>query len=355
MKYLKKKKPMNWFLLVFVDLLLVGVILLVFASFHHAIPAMITKYEQTQVLSNPSAVGGNTATTPAGDDSINTPEPTVEAPTVPDGRTVWQKQYEDKFTDEVVRTANSYTSPEVSITIDTVVTEETGRKVTYYVADIYVASLNNFMTYTAHGEMRYYGMQDGVAMAKEANAILAISGDYYCNQKHGFSVRNGQTYVADRNNNICVLYSDGTMVTYERGTYDINNILSKNPLQVWSFGPVLLDANGKAMGSYEVAKGIQGRHPRCGIGYYAPGHYCFVVVDGRQNHSAGVEIAEFARIFEKLGCKAAYNLDGGATSVMMFHQERYSKPSNGGRDLGDILFITESGYSKNPKTGEETQ
>lgn len=343
MKYLKKKKSMNWFLLVFLDLLMVGVILLTFASFHHAIPAMVTKYEQQQALENPSAVG---------DAPTITTEPIVEVPTEPDGRTAWQIQFEDKFTDEVVRTENSYSSPEVSITIDTVVTEETGRKVTYYVADIYVASMNNFMTYTAHGEMRYYGMQDGVAMATEANAILAISGDYYCNQKHGFSMRNGQTYVADMNNNICVLYSDGTMQTYERGAYQIDDILAKNPLQVWSFGPVLLDKNGKAMGSYEVSKGIQGRHPRCGVGYYEPGHYCFVVVDGRQNHSAGVEIADLAKIFEKLGCKAAYNLDGGATAVMMFNQKRFSKPSNGGRELGDILMITEPGYTKNPKSEE---
>jgi exopolysaccharide biosynthesis protein len=68
-----------------------------------------------------------------------------------------------------------------------------------------------------------------------------------------------------------------------------------------------------------------------------------------------MELAEMARIFERLGCKAAYNLDGGATAVMMFHQEKYSKPSNGGRDLGDILMITESGYTKNPKTEEEAQ
>lgn len=343
MKYLKKKKPMNCFLLAFLDVLLVGVILLVFAFFHHAYPAMVTKYEQAQALVNPSAVG---------EAPTITIEPIVEVPTEPDGRTAWQIQYEDKFTDEVVRTDHSYTSPEVSITIDTVVTEETGRKVTYYVADIYVASMNNFMTYTAHGEMRYYGMQDGEAMAAEANAILAISGDYYCNQKHGFSMRNGQTYVADMNNNICVLYSDGTMATYQRGSYDIADILAKEPLQVWSFGPVLLDANGKAMESYEVSKGIQGRHPRCAIGYYEPGHYCFVVVDGRQNHSAGMEIAELARVFEKLGCKAAYNLDGGATAVMMFHQKRFSKPSNGGRELGDILMITESGYNKNPNAEE---
>lgn len=336
MKYLKKKKSMAVWLVFLLDALLVGVILLTFALFHHGWPAIMARYAHAD---GGPQLGGEEVPT------INM-EPIVEMPTEPDGRTEWQKKYEDHFTEEVVRTENSYTSPEVSINIETVVTEISGRKVTYYVADIYVASLNNFRTYTAHGEMRSYGMQDGVEMAAEANAILAISGDYYCNQKHGFTMRNGQTYVADLNNSICALYADGTMETYERGSYEIDAILEKEPLQVWSFGPVLLDANGKANTEFDVSRSIQGRHPRCAVGYYEPGHYCFIVVDGRQNgHSVGIELADLAVIFENLGCKAAYNLDGGATSVMIFHQARFSKPSNGGRDLGDILIITESGYS----------
>ena len=84
-------------------------------------------------------------------------------------------------------------------------------------------------------------------------------------------------------------------------------------------------------------------NPRSAIGYYEPGHYCFVVVDGRQSgYAKGMSIPELAALFEELGCTKAYNLDGGGSAVMVFNHKRYSKQSNGGgRDLGDILLIRE--------------
>ena len=85
-------------------------------------------------------------------------------------------------------------------------------------------------------------------------------------------------------------------------------------------------------------------NPRTGIGYYEPGHYCFVVVDGRQGgYSAGMRIERFAQLFADLGCKAAYNLDGGQSSVMTFRQSFVNRPYLGGRDSGDILLIREIG------------
>ena len=87
-------------------------------------------------------------------------------------------------------------------------------------------------------------------------------------------------------------------------------------------------------------------NPRSAIGYYEPGHYCLVIVDGRQDgHSAGMRIPHLAQVFADLGCTCAYNLDGGGTAVMLFNGEIYSRQSNGGRDLGDILLITEEGYT----------
>ena len=37
---------------------------------------------------------------------------------------------------------------------------------------------------------------------------------------------------------------------------------------------------------------ISGGNPRSCIGYYEPGHYCFVIVDGRQKQSAGVTLRD---------------------------------------------------------------
>ena len=42
-----------------------------------------------------------------------------------------------------------------------------------------------------------------------------------------------------------------------------------------------------------------------------------MVVDGRQSgYSRGMSLPELAKVFEDLGCTAAYNMDGGHTVFM---------------------------------------
>ena len=350
MKQLKKrKKHMPIWALVVLDALMVGLVLVVFAFFHHVLPAMMSASQQPPVIQTQPTRPPQTQpvqTDPPQTQPGETEPAETEMPTQPDNRTEWQKTFADRFTDEVVVTDCSYTSPEVSITIDTVVTGEGSSKITYYVADVYVASIDNFRAATANNELKYFGTQPSRDMAAASNAILAISGDFITYQKGGFLLRNGEIYASEHNlNSICVLYPDGVMETRVGGTYQIDEILAREPLQVWSFGPVLLDENGQPRGKYEVSTAVSYPNPRSAIGYYEPGHYCFVVVDGRQEgHSAGMRIPELAQLFADLGCSAAYNLDGGGTAVMLFGGEIYSRQSNGGRDLGDMLLITEQGY-----------
>lgn len=346
-------------LLVLVDALLVGVILVIFAFFHHVLPAMISEYERQEALKNatePPVTQSAVQETEPQEETLSTEAPT-EAPTEPDNRTEWQIRFADQFSDEVVITENSYKSPEVSIELETISTGEGDQKITYHVADIYIGSMDNFITHTANGEMRYFGTQDVLEMDAAANAILSLSGDFLTYQKEGFLMRNGEIYVSDNNlDSICVLFADGTMETYDYRDYKINEIIDRGAVQVWSFGPPLLDENGKAMSSYNVSTAVSYPNPRSAIGYYEPGHYCFVLVDGRQKgYSKGMTIPELAEVFEKLGCKAAYNLDGGGSAVMVYNHERYSVQSNGGgRDLGDILVIRDS-YYVTPQAEEETE
>ena len=89
-------------------------------------------------------------------------------------------------------------------------------------------------------------------------------------------------------------------------------------------------ANGKA-------------NPLCAIGYYEPGHYCFVLVDGRQKgYSWGMAHADLAQVFYDLGCKVAFNLDGGDTAVMTYLGEWRNQPeASNPRETSDILYIAE--------------
>ena len=337
--------------MILLDILMTGLILVVFAFFHHVLPRITAKNTVVQPISTvsmPAPVSAAPELSPEISPETS-PEPTdgpVEPspePVVEDGRTEWQRKFADKFTDEVVITDHSYSSPNISIDIGTFSGTYNGFQQTYYVADIYVAGMENFQTYFANGQYTYYGEQDGVAMTKNAGAILSMNGDWCNNQKFGILVRNGVVYHDDPMAfDLCVLYHDGTVETYSPGSYDPADILAAGAYQTWKFGPMLLDSEGRAMTSFNTTAVIENEAaPRSGFGYYEPGHYCFVVADGRQSHARGMVLSEFAQLFEDLGCVRAYNMDGGASSVMTFEGKQYNRPS-AYRKLGEILLITET-------------
>ena len=351
----KRKKQLPLWAVCLLDALLIGAILVTFAFFHHVYPRMVAQRELEQLMQATEPAQTEPATLPtetqAPAETTEPPQETTE-PTEPDNRTEWQIKFADKFTEDVVMTENSYSSPEVSITIEKISTTVDGNPVTYYLADVYVASLDNFRTYTAYNQFVYYGAQDAIGMSKATGAIFGVNGDYATVQKSGFVVRNGNVLLSDRNNNICVLFPDGTMEAYEQGTYNVEDVLAREPVHVWSFGPNLLDAEGHAKTGYETSSGLAGAHPRCALGYYEPGHYCFIVAEGRRNNSVGLWLTQLAQIFEELGCKLAYNLDGGASAVMVYDHNRVNTPSNGGREIGDLLYITDSYFNLPPESQE---
>ncbi len=343
-------KHMHPLLVVLLDGILLGAVLLCFALGHHVYPIWHSQYmaslhipaettQPTRETTEPTET--QESTLPAASEET-LPVGTVPPETEPDNRTPWQIRFEDKFTDEVIRTENSYSSPNVSVTIQTIHTGEGKDILTYYVADIYVASMDCFRTYVAHNDITYYSTQWAEDMHKESGAIVSLSGDYYAIQRNSFTMRNG--YLYSKGNpacDICVLYSDGTMATYGRGEYTKEDVLAADPLQIWNFGPALLDENGKAKTSFQVNESVAGKHPRSAIGYVEPGHYIFLMADGRMDgFSRGMRIEHMAKVFQNLGCKAAYNLDGGASASITFNEDRFNASTNQ-RPISDLIIVVE--------------
>ena len=242
--------------------------------------------------------------------------------------------------DEIVRTENSYTSPGISVTV----TEETldGGRITYYLADIYLKDVTSFQTALAKNTYGS-GYRDGISdMAAMTGALVAVNGDYYGNTNEGVVIRNGVIYRANRTNcDVCVLYYDGTMRVMPGASFTVEDAIADGAWQAWTFGPALLDTDGSPLSGFYSTNRIIAANPRTAIGYYEPGHYCMVVVDGR-GESAGITLPELSRLFYDLGCRAAYNLDGGNSSVMVWNGGVINDPSGGGRESSDALLIAEA-------------
>ena len=364
----KAKKHSVWKNLL-IDILCAGVALVVFALFHHVLPQpqeslgiVITNPYQNKdgsSLALPEntvlvAAGGTTDvnwTTSAkggrqqgpgmsggmngkGGSALTEETETDEADDTPIA-----EKFADKYTDTVVITENSYSSPDISITVS----EETAAngRITFYLADIYVRDITCFQSALA-GDTYGRGFRDSITdMAVLNNALLAINGDYYGNTNEGVVIRNGVIYRANRTTcDICVLYYDGAMKVIPGSSFDLQEAIQDGAWQAWTFGPALLDTDGGVLTQFSSTNRIIAANPRTAIGYYEPGHYCMVVVDGR-GESAGITLPQLSQLFYELGCSAAYNLDGGNSSIMVWQDAVINDPSGGGRESSDALLIAE--------------
>ncbi len=353
-----------------IDVLCTGLALTVFALFHHVLPRQQDslgivipnpyRTESTEDESGALPADGSMTIADAGISDTSTlsaksrrqsgggknggsgkggsaltdgeTEPAAETDDTP-----LSEKFADKYTDTVVITENSYSSPDISVTV----TEETCGNATYYLADIYVRDITCFQTALAD-DTYGSGFRDSIeSMALLNNALLAVNGDYYGNTNEGVVIRNGVIYRANRTDcDVCVLYYDGTMRVMPGSAFSVEEAVQQGAWQAWTFGPALLDTDGSVLTSFASTGRIISANPRTAIGYYEPGHYCLVVVDGR-GESAGITLPDLSRLFADLGCTAAYNLDGGNSSIMVWNNAVINDPSGGGRESSDALLIAE--------------
>ena len=96
-----------------------------------------------------------------------------------------------------------------------------------------------------------------------------------------------------------------------------------------SFGPVLVE-NGVI--SPRASMYGNTPNPRTAFGYVEPGYYICVMVESRTADSKGESCIWLGEKMAELGCVSAMNLDGGATSTMLFMGRQINKSGN----YGDI-------------------
>lgn len=246
----------------------------------------------------------------------------------------------------VIRTETDYRSQNLAITITSRRYEDSD----VYVADIYVRDITCLQRGFARGGWRN-GTIEMPVIAQSSGAILAITGDYAHYFHYGWVMGNGKVYrqISNEERDICLIYRSGEMRTIRAQDVDDTWMLTQVPelWHVFCFGPELLDGDGKAATSFNTD--VRPANPRSAIGYYEPGHYCFVQVDGRGTrstvvegeHSLGLSMDQLAAFMESLGCRVAYNLDGGQSSMLWYDGEIISTPFLGGRKIGDIVLIRE--------------
>ncbi|MBR2801547.1 MAG: phosphodiester glycosidase family protein [Erysipelotrichaceae bacterium] len=231
-----------------------------------------------------------------------------------------------------VLTADSYADEDIQIEISEYVYNGT----TVYVADVQLSSPKYLYSAFASNT---YGKNVTAAtseIAEEANALLAINGDYYGARNSGYVLRNGVLYrstSASADQEDLVINSDGSFSIIREGEVSAEELLNAGALQVYSFGPALIEDGEIAVSESEEVGKAKASNPRTAICEIEPLHYLLVVSDGRTEESEGLSLHELAQFLQQFNVKTAYNLDGGGSSTMVFNGTLINNPTTSGRSI----------------------
>lgn len=276
-----------------------------------------------------SKLGNNTDTTVETDSTTNVSENTDTAAktstSVVEGGTVIG-QYSDSKTSITLKQYREYDS-------------------NIYVADVTVSDASDLKTALADNTYGRNITDTTSDMAANNNAVLAINGDYYGARQSGYVIRNGKLYRdTSGNRDALVIQKNGEFKFVSESETSASELIKDGALQVFSFGPVLLNNGEISVGENDEVGMAMASNPRTAIGYLGNNHYVFVVSDGRTSESAGLSLYELASFMKELGVKDAYNLDGGGSSTMVFKGEIINNPTTSGRSgeeraVSDIVYI----------------
>lgn len=256
---------------------------------------------------------------------------------------------------EAAFTENSYQDASLTVTVEKVTTE----RAVYCVARVKIADASQMRTMVSP-------KKDGdliSRMAKKQNAVIAIGGDYFGSDEGGYIVRQGEIIkkrkkpyptrdllCVDENGDFHILirqrnaYDKKTVVNADF-TDQLKQLVNEHKLiNVFEWGPGLV-IDGQMQPIPESYSGaLSHLNPRCAIGQTGPLEYVLVVVDTVTHHDrSGKEGAtgeELAQFMADLGCTQAYNLDGGNSALMVFHDQNYSdKTLSEERSVSDIIYF----------------
>ena len=290
--------------------------------------------------------------------------------------------YEDKTPEEIAALftpekvfveRQHYSDPDIYI--DITKCRDDNDTTNYYVADIRIKSISYFRTALAKDTFGENVVERTSDICLRHKGILAIDGDTYGSQEGGYVIRNGVSLRSSKNLDRMrgttkkaedlLVHSDGTFSIIDERDVSFEEVEAQKPKQVFSFGPALVKNGEVAVETNEeVGTALQGnRNQRCAIGIISPGHYVFVVNDGRMEASYGFSLYTMASILKDLHCETAYNLDGGGSATMYLdngtgnadklghlvnypHQstnDRVKNPTMKQREVSDIVYIGKNG------------
>lgn len=183
-------------------------------------------------------------------------------------------------------------------------------------------------------------------MAKNANAVIAINGDFYDYRKLGITTYQRQLYrCKPKSVESCFFTASGDMLFSHMGELmeesEAQKFIDDNDV-VFSvaFGPILVE-NGvkKEIYSYPIGE-VDSIYSRSCIGQLDELHYLLMTVNTEAPYNHVATMNQAAEYMFNKNCYNAYALDGGQTAVIVMNGSTVNRVDWGAeRTMSDIIYF----------------
>ena len=183
-------------------------------------------------------------------------------------------------------------------------------------------------------------------MAENANAVIAINGDFYSYRSLGITVYQRQLYrCKPKSVDTCFFNGSGDMIFSHMGELmteeEATQFIADNDI-IFSvaFGPILVE-NGELKTTYSYPVGeIEKLYSRAAIGQVDKLHYLLMSINEEGKNQRRVTINESAEYIYAKGVLNAYALDGGQTATIVMQGKTVNRVDWGAeRTMSDIIYF----------------
>ena len=184
--------------------------------------------------------------------------------------------------------------------------------------------------------VEYYGAVAGINASGFADDALGTGG-----KVAGLVMQDGKVVneLSNSYGSVVGITEDNVLVV--SNSFTMSNLQKLKVRDAAEFGPVIIINGQPTITSGNGGYGIQ---PRTAIAQRQDGAVLFLVIDGRQKDSVGATLKNVQDILLQYGAYNAFNLDGGASSTMVYNGEVINNPSDmlGERYVPNAFIVTKA-------------
>lgn len=251
---------------------------------------------------------------------------------------------ETLFSTDVQIASGSKVSYYLDETILAITWKQVIEKSVYTFSEIKIAHPTQFRRFLAGGEFASSAQYMVSEMAASVNAVVAANGDFYNFRNLGMIVYDSQLMRAEGEKmDVCAIDRNGDLQFVYAGELteqaDMEAYIAEHGVRFSiAFGPILIDDGviQDVERPYPVGSGYK-KNARAALGQLGQLHYLIATVSAEPPYVEGHTLSVFSENLLELGCKIAYNLDGGqsATIVMNDQVKNYVYE----RKISDIIYF----------------